>query len=262
MPELQFAPLWRPIKVNWRYPHTDRSKILETIKSKRARKFLRAHQEVLQQQQLTIATGNCSPHEYKVFQEFYATQFTQKQFDIFATDQWFQERLAEHKQVRYFFMLHDTKPVAAKIFTVKDKIYRSSFKVSDPHFFDQHHYHNASLGLLIDFLWLDQIMQEQPRLITGGSSRNLFGYINHIGYLIFKLRIGYEACLPTQDGSFETSFEQTTQVPTVKPWLAFLSQQPKLGERLELYSGGDITNSNQYQELLALSNPQALEERG
>lgn len=258
MPELQFAPLWRPVKVNWRYPHTDRSQILETIKSKRARKFLRAHQELLEKYAITIHTDSCSIQDYQLFLTLYVEQITKKGYTPLANQQWYPDRQAEGKDICYFFLYQHDTLIAAKIYTIQAGIYRSAFKASDNTFFQLHHEHQASLGLLIDFLWLDHVMQQSPRLITGGSSKNLFGYANTIGYLVYKMRLGFHAQLPNTDTSFSTTFEQLTAVAQNKPWLAFLSQQPKLGKRLELYSGGEISESNQYQELLSIVEPKTL----
>ena len=247
MQNINFSPLWRPPKISWIYPIDQNKTVLETIKSKHARKFLATASDFLTQNNFEVTSGICSLKNYTEFLQLYNERINARGFDQLATVEWFHAKQKEGKTVEKLFIKHNNTLVGGKIVTVINHEFRSSYKASMqlPIFQKPR---NASLGLILDYLMLNEYVKRKPTLLMAGTSRNLFGVINTLGYLIFKLRMGY---LP-QVISTRTSFEQQTEEPNKPIWMTFLSESPELSKPLTLYYAGDLAQFPQLTELLKL----------
>lgn len=254
MPNVSFSPLYRPVKVSWIYPLDSELSIIDRIRSKHARAFLRNLDVFMATEGFSITKGACSPAEFDQFLQLYSERMDERGFDHLATQEWFNSKREEGKTVEKIFVYHNQALVGAKIVTVKDREYRSSFKASRqiPLFAKLR---NASLGLMLDYLMLDEYMQRSPTLLTAGTSRNLFGVINTPGYLIFKLRMGYA---PSVQNS-TTIFQQTTDVPEKPFWFSFLSESPLTQQPLSLFGFGDLEQFPQLAELQKIITVNKLE---
>lgn len=217
------APLWRPEKVTWVYRNPDPTQVLDRIKSKSARKFLRATDEVMKQYNLSAVYGPCSFEEYLYWLKLYNQRTEEKNFNFIAQPEWYQQKLNEQKIIEKVFIFQGTVLIAGKIITISpDQIARSAFKTSID--FDFPDWSNSSLGLLLDYLYLSYYCALPLKGITAGRSRNLFGLINSLGYLAFKFRVGYSCEILTRDNTFSQEFV----APTNHAFCTFLT--PLQGE--------------------------------
>lgn len=252
---INFTPFWKPNKINWNYPINPNTKVIDNIKSKGAKAFLSNIDQHLTNNNLIIKTRPCSDSDFSEFIKQYTQLFTIKKFDILANKSWYKAKLKDGKEIHIFQILQRGKIVASKIFTIKDHTYRSAFKISQPDFQFVVRHKNASLGLILDYLWLEHVSLLKPKAITGGTSRNLFGVTNRLGYLIYKLRVGFQATIPSSS-TLQANFEQSVQLDNAPDfWLAFLSVKPQLDQSIQLYYQGNLKESYQYQELTKLIQP-------
>ncbi|HNQ17367.1 MAG TPA: hypothetical protein PKJ26_05535 [Candidatus Woesebacteria bacterium] len=247
MPTMHFTPLWRPQKVSWVYPTTSDKSVLENIRSKNARKFVSTIPEFLQRNKFELSSGACTFKEYREFLELYNERTAARGFDPIAKVEWFSAKKREGKKVEKIFIRHNDQLIGGKIITVIGDEVRSSYKASQqlPIF---QKLHNASLGLILDYSMLDHYTKKKPSLLTAGTSRNLFGVFNTIGYLTFKLRMGYQP----QVINPKTIFEQTTKDPHKDIWLAFLCDSATIKQPLTLYYSGELDQIPQLAELQKL----------
>lgn len=254
MPTINFQPLFRPQKVSWIYPLESKKSVLENIHSKHAIKFLSGLNEFLTNHQLEVSTGVCSRTEYEEFLQLYNERVAARGFESIANLEWYKTKEREGKSIEKLFIKQSGVLVGGKIITVIDKQVRSSYKASVqlPIFQKPR---NASLGLILDYLMLEHYIKTKPTLLTAGTSRNLFGVINTIGYLVFKLRIGY---LPKVINP-NTTFEQSTPTPNQPVWFTFLSQTTKINNNLNLYYCGELSQVALLPELQKLTSFEKLQ---
>ncbi len=249
MSTIHFTPLWRPQKISWIYSVTSNKSVLENIQSKNARKFLRGIDDFLKDNHFEISAGICSRAEYEEFLQLYNERVDARGFESIANLGWYKAKEREGKTVEKLFIKQNGVLVGGKIITVIDGQIRSSFKASlQLPIFQK--IHNSSLGLILDYLMLEHYIKRNPRLLTAGSSRNLFGVINTVGYLIFKLRMGYQPMVINPD----TTFEQSTPTPNQPVWFTFLSQTPKINQPLNLFCSGDSSEVPLLPELQKLTS--------
>lgn len=253
MPTVDFQPLWRPQKISWIYPQSAQADVLGSIRSKHSRQFLRSIDAFLEEQHMEVEAGPCSPAEFETFLELYRQRIGERGFEVIATTAWYQAKLGEGKQVERMFIKQAGKLVGAKIITVKGSEVRSAFKASMqlPVF---NKIRNASLGLILDYLMLEHYVKQKPSLLMAGSSRNLFGVINTLGYPIFKLRMGYVPTVLRAD----TVFDRATDVPERAVWMTFLTPKAEVQQPLSLYYQGDLNQFSQAPELSRLIELQPL----
>ena len=254
MSTVSFAPLWYPQKISWIFPGEHYDAPLESIRSRHARSFLQSVDTFLVEQNLRLELGPCDYSEYERFLQLYRERISEKGFDALANESWYAEKTAEGKTVEKVFLYSGEELLGGKILTVREDGIRSAFKASkQPKLFALKH--NVSIGLILDYLAIRQYGAQHPELLTAGTSRNLFGVTNTIGYLIFKLRMGYIPQVVLE----QTIFKQSIELPKQALWLTFLSETAATNLPLKLYSSGKIEEFPQYVELLKLIQPEPLE---
>ena len=232
MPQLNISPLWRPGKVNWVYENSDPTQVLERIKTKSGRKFLRAIDEILPVNNIRIEWGPCSQAEYLLWLELYLKITDKKQFNVLANPSWYEQKVSEHKQIEKIFIFQNDYLLGGKIISIsQEDAVRSAFKISENYDFGKE-VSNGSLGLLLDYLYLQHYSELGYKTITGGHSRNLFGIINKIGYLNFKLRLGYSAEVEVANNTFS----QVIETEVDKPFCCFLTANQTGVSIPQLYS--------------------------
>lgn len=254
MSTVSFAPFWYPQKISWIFPSEHFDAPLEAVRSKHARSFLHSVDAFLAEHNWRLEIGPCDYSEYELFLQLYRERISEKGFDVLATESWYAEKIAEGKTIEKVFLYSGEELLGGKILTVREDGIRSAFKASkQPKLFALKH--NVSIGLILDYLAIRQYGAQHPKLLTAGTSRNLFGITNTIGYLIFKLRMGYIPQVVLE----ETIFKQSIELPEQLLWLTFLSETATPNQPLKLFSSGKIEEFPQYVELLKFIQPEPLE---
>jgi hypothetical protein len=227
---LHIAPLWRPQKVSWIFPYDADRPIIDQIKSKSTRKFLRSVDQKIADEGIRIEYESCSREDFNEWLTLYVARSIEKNFRIVASIEWFEQKKIEGRRVERIFAYRGDTLIGGKIITVdQDGVVRSAFKTSVP--LESWSAHNASLGIALDYLYLREYAVRRPTLMTAGSSQNLFGVLNSVGYLVFKLRIGYLPEVAPQNENFAQSFE----VPTDRDTYFFLSEDDSMDSKVSLY---------------------------
>lgn len=242
------SPLWRPEKVLWIYKDHNPDLVIDRIKSKSARKFVRAIDETMDQYSFELDMGVCTRKDFLNWLELYHRRSDEKQFELFATEAWFDEKSREQRKIEKLFIYQNGILIGGKIITIsEDLVVRSAFKASIPFQFAASG--NSSLGLMLDYLYLAHYSKQKVSKITGGRSRNLFGVINSIGYLCFKLRMGYSCEIQPNVSIFENEF----RVPENRPFCTFLThaEQEDLDPDLYFY-GESLAQVGELHELQTL----------
>lgn len=243
-----FSPLWRPQKITWIYRNPDPSTVIERIRSKSARKFVGSIDSVLEKYELRYEISACTEQDYLEWLDLYLQRSTAKHFDMLASPDWYKNKFLERKKVEKIFIYKKNTLLGGRIITISDQnIVRSAFKASIPFKFDEGG--NASLGLILDYLYLLHYSSLAPTQITGGTSRNLFGIINSVGYLCFKLRMGYEPAIYLN----KNVLSQSVDVPAEKSFFAFMSSANEECQSPELHyfeNDGSIVYNDQELRIL------------
>ena len=249
MSNIIFTPLFRPEKILWSYPDPDPATIIDRVQSKSGRKFLRSLEDIKTQHELSVEIGPCSEEDFLKWQELYLEMVDRKNFDKLANLEWYRSKFLEKKRVYKLFVSKHEQLLGGKIITVsEDQIVRSAFKTSAPYSFGKGGH--ASLGLILDYYFLDHFIKRGYKTITGGSSRNLFGIVNSVGYLCYKLRLGYKPEVEINRVNFFNDYNNLED----KPFLSYLCENKLDGLSPELHSYKiDEINENIGSELKRLA---------
>lgn len=252
------SPFWRAEKITWTYRNHDPNSVLDRIKSKSARKFLRKFDLVMDEYHFRYEISSCSKQDFTGWLELYHQRSLEKHLDIIATPAWYDQRKSEGKIIEKIFFFQGKSLIGGKIITIsKDQVVRSAFKASIP--FDFKGRRNASLGILLDYIYLEHYSKRDVRLITGGRSRNLFGITNSIGYLCFKLRVGYMPEVMKADNVIDQSFG----VPKNRSFLSFMTSVPDDCRNPDLFLiGSNPGHPSDMQELGSLFKYQSFPSKG
>jgi hypothetical protein len=179
----------RPERVRYFFAenYTD---VLSEIKSKSSRKFLRKSDEVLVQNNITWEYKPVSEQEFLDWLPYYREKMTEHGYDILANPEWYQKTVADGKKVEGFFFYKAGKMIGSTILSrIGTENAAGNFKASDR--LDLSSEDNSSIGIVIDYFYLREMANQKVKHISAGRSRNAFGVINGIGYLQYKLRLGY-----------------------------------------------------------------------
>ncbi len=192
--------LKRPEKVDWQFEMTGPT-ILESVKSKGLRSFLRRSPELLAAQNIEVDFEPLTESSFTDWLPYYQAKMTDQGYNVIASPEWYSERVAKGWQLFGLWFKKDGVMVGSAIMSLHDGIGNIHFKASDR--IDLSSQSTSSLGAVIDFLFAENIQKAGATQIFGGRSRNAFGVHNTLGYLDFKLRFGYvpikPSDLPLQD---------------------------------------------------------------
>lgn len=178
----------RPEKLRWWYDIAA-PELLASIPSKTLRQLGRQAEPLLQRYQLTVTHSWLDALGYQAWWQHYQTTMQAKGYDLIATPDWWQHKQAEGKQVGVFYFHQSTQVCGSLVYLRHDAQVTACFKTSQsiPGLTKKH----RSLGALIDFVFLREILKTKPSAISLGSMRNAFGVWNSYGNLEYKLSMGY-----------------------------------------------------------------------
>ncbi len=185
---LQPLGIERSEKVRWRFPYQG-GDVVECIQSKKLRAFLREVDSVLASQQITVSMQELSAADFEQWLPYYHEKMSELGYDELATPEWYQDRVSKGNTVEgIFFHQRGTLIGSAIVLLGTDKA-TLAFKASDR--LDLTNKPNSSLGAVVDFWFLKKMTERGIAVISGGQSRNAFGVINSLGYLDYKMKLGY-----------------------------------------------------------------------
>ena len=192
--EFSLAPLeiTRPEKIIWRIPDSVRTTQdpFGVLKSKSMRSFLRSVEATLAEQSITWTLQELSRDEFAHWLEYYKAKMTELDYSIIASLEWYDKRVADGKIVEGMFFRQNMELVCTGIFVIEGTQKATfAFKASDR--LELSSKENSSIGSVIDFFFIREMMQKGITVISAGKSRNAFGVFNTIGYLDYKFRFGY-----------------------------------------------------------------------
>ncbi len=186
----------RTEKVAWRFPSvTTEEEILEKIISKSQRSFLRVSEGLLTSYGITWELKSLTLAEFEAWLPYYQSKMSELDYDILANSEWYQSRAAQGKTIEGLFMHQGEKMVGSGIFVIEGTNKATfAFKASER--LDLSNRANASLGSIIDFFFIREMVKRRIAIISAGKSRNAFGVINSLGYLDYKMKFGYRPTFP------------------------------------------------------------------
>ncbi|HCC84919.1 MAG TPA: hypothetical protein DEP87_04530 [Candidatus Pacebacteria bacterium] len=180
--------LSRPERLSWIYP-TSAKDPLTQLRSQSLRKFLARAETYLTANQITWAIEPLELTQFEAWLPYYRAKMAEKGFDCLANTSWFLKRQSQGDQLLGLWFRRQQQLVASGIIRVKaDKIVLA-FKASDR--LDLAGRSNSSIGAVVDHFFQKYALEHQFASISSGRSRNAFGVLNSLGYLDFKLKLGY-----------------------------------------------------------------------
>jgi hypothetical protein len=241
--DLQQFNISRPEKMRWRFNLVN-NEVLASIKSKSTRNFLKKIPEILEKNAIKYEFVSLELEQYLSWLSFYREKMQENKYEVLATEDWFTENQQKGHQLFGLFFYQDHKMVGGGIIKVSNQqLATLSFKASER--MDLSSQTNSNFGSIIDYLFLQTMVEKGITTISGGQSRNAFGVINTLGYLDYKLRFGYLPQVPPKA-------ELITTVPlNEEGWVLFYGLK---NDQLSLFA---IT-SNEYQgtfEVARFSTP-------
>lgn len=213
--------LFRPQKIRWMYD-TSQPDFFATLKSKSLTHFLKNADDHLSKHRLTLEHLEVDEPLFDAWFNHYVSFMTAKKYDIIATKEWFLRKAVEGKKVGGFFISQDGVWQSTLIYTqlATEKAF-ASYKTSlDMPGLSKKH---VSLGALIDYYYLQTMLQQNIPYISLGSMRNAFGVTNTLGNLDYKLRYGY---LPTVDATVEIHHSVPLAASGSTVFFAFKKESP------------------------------------
>jgi hypothetical protein len=189
--ELQLQPfqITRPEKVQWWFANP--SDVFEGLRSKSLKQFVKKMDELLESNGLRWEYQVLSFEQFVAWLPYYRQKMTELGYDIFATEEWYQTKVAEGFIIEGLFVYKGETMVGGGIFTKKpNQEAYFNFKASDR--LELSSAENSSLGAFFDYKYLALMHDQKIARISAGKSRNSFGVINSLGYLDYKLRFGYD----------------------------------------------------------------------
>lgn len=232
------AQLLRPTRVKWVFPQAalhipEDLGWIESIPSKSVRTIARQLDAVLERSDLQYTISPLTAESYADWRAYYAQQMEVQRHEVLAKPEWFAVRSQEVPEILLVDLRQrrDDRRVGAAIIMRNhnnewNKPYRASERLLLPRL------KNLSVGVLLDLLSMRHIFAQQPTLVKSGASRNAFGHTNTLGYLTYKLKMGYEPWI-YPEFSVEDSFPQLSpETPTA--W--FVVPESVVGKRERIHT--------------------------
>lgn len=182
--------LLRPEKLLWTYPQGV-TEPLDHLNSSSLRKFLAKAETYLSDAHVTWEIVPVTQAGFLEWLVYYQSKMDENEFSAIADLNWYEKRIQEGYQIFGLWFKKDGRLVASGILRVKNtEEIVLAFKASDR--LELGGKANSSIGAVVDFSFLQYAVEQGFQRISAGRSRNAFGVINSLGYLDFKLRLGYQ----------------------------------------------------------------------
>jgi|GEM_PF-875752 len=197
--EVQYLPLYhfqlsRPEKVRW-FINADQPDALTLIKSSSLRKFLNKADAVLATQQITWELHPLTEQEYLNWLPYYRQKMSELKFEPLARESWYAEKISQGKIVEGIFfhqLINGVKSMIGSGVFVIEPQKRASFAYKASEHLNLSNEAFSSLGVIIDYIFLKEMLGRRLPQISAGKSGNAFGVFETYGYPVYKLRLGYE----------------------------------------------------------------------
>ncbi|MFA6177873.1 MAG: hypothetical protein WC694_03220 [Candidatus Paceibacterota bacterium] len=179
----------RPEKILYDLSISNETDLLNNIKGKRLKSFLRKSEEILKKNNIEWKYEELTEKKFLEWLPYYKGKMEELEHDVWADEKWYQEQVQKGFNIKALFFYQNGKMVGSGIMAFKDDRVSLAFKATDR--ITVSHVSYGSLGSIIDYLRLKLICQEgkYKKVIT--RSRNAFGVINAPDYLDLRLRFGY-----------------------------------------------------------------------
>lgn len=229
-------------KVSWRIPNDNRSPYaLDHIKSSSQRKFLQNIDHILESNSITWHAAPIDRIQFLEWMEYYEAKMSEHDYRHIADANWFDTRISEGKVIEGMFFYKDGKLICSGIFVVEGTQKATfAFKASDR--IDLSSKSNSSIGSVIDYFFLKEMLARNITIISAGKSRNAFGVHNTFGYLEYKLRFGYYPLIDDVD-------QETTVPLSEEGSVAFFAKQ---NNALKLFYVHPLAGAKELQALKVL----------
>ncbi len=180
----------RPTKIRWMHDAST-ADVLATIRSRSLKKFLQNMPEVMVAENISVESIVFTTETFIEWLIHYEAFVKAKHYDSIASLKWFQQKPAEHKEVRAFIFRKNEQICGTSVYAVQDEkkvfgVYKTNYDALFTNFKKQN-----TLGALIDYHFLCELRKQGYQWISMGTMRNAFGVINSVGNLYHKLRMGY-----------------------------------------------------------------------
>ncbi len=207
-----FPPYQRPTKIEWLLPISNQDWI-SAIKSKSTQKLAVELDEIIEKANLQITVAVVTPESFAAWLPYYAAKMTEQGHNVIATPEWLQTKQAAGIEVYSILYYQNGQLVGSSICSKNDAgKHIEHFKASDS--LNITNLKNASLGTIIDLYFIKTAVKSNANSISSGSSRNAFGYFNTLGYLGFKIKLGYVPTI-SELGTIEADFVPATEEPCI-----------------------------------------------
>lgn len=181
--------LLRPEKLVWTYPQGV-TEPLDHLRSSSLRKFLAKAETLLSDAHITWEIVPVTQAGFLEWLVYYQSKMEENEFSTIADLGWYEKRIKEGYLIFGLWFKKAGQLVASGILRVKNtEEIVLAFKASDR--LELGTMANSSIGAVVDFCFLQYAIEQGFERISAGRSRNAFGVINTLGYLDFKLRLGY-----------------------------------------------------------------------
>lgn len=183
----------RPLKVRWRVDLTNASSISDVLRSKSLRKMYRKLPDILKENNFSFQRTVLNREKFIDWLSFYEKKVEEHSYRKIASLEWFDERIRDSSiKLEIIEIFREKKRVSAGI--VMTRLEPNEFPVLAFSASERFHFSsisNASLGAVLNLIFFDEMSKQGYKTISGGRSRNAFGFFNTLGYLEYKLRLGY-----------------------------------------------------------------------
>lgn len=180
--------IFRPERVMWISPLTPQTSTLDIIKSKSLKKFLTRVEERCLEYGVKREISLLTQETYDIWRLFYVQKMTEQGHDIIARSDWLTEKLSMGKKVYGIRYTQNGDLVGGSVIVEDSDRVTMAYKASER--IQLGNDDGANLGAVMEYDFLE-FAKSKGKLASGGSSRNAFGVFNTLGYLAFKLRLGY-----------------------------------------------------------------------
>jgi len=184
--------LLRPEQLEWIFPKVkSEEEIFLNIKSKSLRTFLRKTDEILAKNKMTWEYKPLPYQNFLNWLPFYRAKMEENNFSVFANERWYEKMCRLDLSIHAIQVFQERTLVGTCVLSLDKRSSKATahFKASERLKISQ--LPNASLGALVDFLFLRTMQRAGILQLSSGRARNAAGVFNTFGYIEYKLRFGF-----------------------------------------------------------------------